>query len=568
MKKGADLFLIIIAAFIVRAIGINYGLPFLYHDDEPIVVNYALAYGAGDFNPHVFNIAPLLTYVLFFLYGIFFAIGHLLGYFHTLKDFAYLYLNDPASFYLIGRCVYGLLCGTASVLLLYLLGKKYFNRTTGILASIFLAFNFLHVRDSHYIYFDIPLTFCVLLFFLKAYDFFAPARKIDYIQLGALVGLAISVKYQGISLLFPFCAIILYNFAISKKISAADKVYSLVWCAAALGGVVFVSNPFLFINFSGAIRGMQRLPYMPVSWLHHLRVSLFNGCGLLICIFGIIGVIWAFVRRNRGVLVASYIVLYYLLMIRATQPGERLILPILPLLLLFAAVIAERTVNIIGSRPLSFLAKIILVIILVYPSFRNVCYSDLLLLKEDTRSEAHRWIRENIRPGTKIALDATASWFPRLERDREQIKELENYFGSTSFAKPANAERAKLKFMLDNPYYPDKTYHLFYMRGFTKRGFLSIYPCINVLYPELESKDVEYVVLSNIFTSGDYGGFVTELKKHAIPIKTFSPYKDGVSRIKSTELTPVPSGAFMEKELRERKSYGPYIKIYKMEKRI
>ena len=70
MKRLLPLALIISVAFLVRLTGINFGLPFAYHDDEPIIVNYALAYGTGDFNPHVFKMSPFLSYLLFFLYGI------------------------------------------------------------------------------------------------------------------------------------------------------------------------------------------------------------------------------------------------------------------------------------------------------------------------------------------------------------------------------------------------------------------------------------------------------------------------------------------------------------------
>lgn len=557
---------IIAAAFFVRLVGIQYGLPFAYHDDEPVVVNYALAYGTGDFNPHTFNIAPLLTYVLFFIYGIFFAIGRLIGYFHGLKDFAYLYLNDPTVFYIIGRTVLGLICGTASVLALYHTGRKYFNKLTGLLAALFLAVNFLHVRDSHYIYFDIPLTLCVLLFFIKAYDFFGEAKRIDYIQLGALLGLAYSVKYQGISLLFPFFLIIIYNIYLSRNVAFSVKFSNLAWCGGAALAVTFISNPFLFINLQEFINIAQKFPYIPVDPLYHLKISLFNGCGLFMVIFGIIGMIWALARRSGASLPAAYAIFYYLLIVKVTQPGERLVLPIVPLLLLFAAFMITGLYEIIKKRAYSFYGVCILVIFLIYPSATKIYYSDRLFLQEDTRTQAYKWIKDNIRQGSGIALDATSSWFPRLEKNKEQIKGLSEFFGSSSFGKPADAEQMKLKFMIDNPSYPDKTYYLYYLRAITTKGFLSIYPCINVSFGELKSKNIDYAVLSSILINNEYSGFVNEVEKRGSLLKTFSPYKDGISRISPKEAAGVPAAAFMEKELRDRKSYGPYIKIYKIER--
>ncbi|MDP2928546.1 MAG: glycosyltransferase family 39 protein [Candidatus Omnitrophota bacterium] len=566
MKKGVYLFLIIAGAFIVRAVGIGYGLPFVYHDDEPLLVNYALAYGTGDFNPHSFNFAPLLTYILFFVYGIFFIIGHIFGYFHTLKDFAYLYLNDPTYFYIIGRGLYGLICGTLSVFFLFVLGKKYFNISVGLLASLFLAFNFLHVRDSHYLYFDIPLVLCILLFFIKAYDFFAPAKKLDYILLGALLGLAVSVKYQGIYLVVPFSAIILYNLRLSKDMTMRIKMRNLLLCAASCGVIIFISNPFLFLDLSAFIKMVGGFPYMPVSPLYHLKISLFNGCGTLMILSGIFWLISSFVRKDKSILIAVYVILYYLFIIKLTQPGERLVLPLVPFLLLFAAAFVIAVCSVVKGRLPRFFAIVLMTILLAYPSLARIYYSDLLFLREDTRTEAYRWIKANVEPKTKIALDAVSSGFPRLEKDREQVKEMKKYFGSTSFGKPENADQAKLEFMLSNPLYPSKTYYLFYLRDLLKRGFLSIYPCVNVQYKEVQDKGVDYVVLSKILTEKEHIDFVEDIERHAVCVKTFSPYRERVSRVESMEYTTVPAAAFSEKELFDRKSYGPYIKIYKINK--
>ncbi|MGD2279309.1 MAG: glycosyltransferase family 39 protein, partial [Candidatus Omnitrophota bacterium] len=225
------LVLILGTGFVVRAVGIDYGLPFAYHDDEPIIVNYALAYGAGDFNPHVFKMAPFLSYFLFFLYGVFFTVGYIARYFRGLSDFAYLYLNDPTSFYMIGRVAFGLLCGTGSVLLLYFVGKRYFSKAAGLLAALFLAFNYLHVRDSHYLYFDVPLIFFVLLFFVKLCDLAETSvKRKDYVLSGVFFALAFSVKYTAVFLALPFFLALARSLYISKDRSLSLKIKDVLSC--------------------------------------------------------------------------------------------------------------------------------------------------------------------------------------------------------------------------------------------------------------------------------------------------------------------------------------------------
>ena len=79
-------------AFALRLWSVNFGLPYIYHADEPIVVHHALAYGTGDFNPHFFRIPPLVSYLLFICYGIYFLMGSALGFFQSIQDFEQLFI--------------------------------------------------------------------------------------------------------------------------------------------------------------------------------------------------------------------------------------------------------------------------------------------------------------------------------------------------------------------------------------------------------------------------------------------------------------------------------------------
>ena len=82
-KENKLLVLILLLGFSLRFVASWFGLPHLYHADEPIVVNHALAYGAGDLNPHFFKIPPLVSYLLCGVYGIFYLLGHWAGKFSS-----------------------------------------------------------------------------------------------------------------------------------------------------------------------------------------------------------------------------------------------------------------------------------------------------------------------------------------------------------------------------------------------------------------------------------------------------------------------------------------------------
>src|SRR3989338_2619161 len=141
---GPDLPLwgILALAFTLRIVAINFGLPHLYHADETIVVNHALAYGTGDFNPHFFKIPPLVSYLLFVAYGLYYGIGCVFGIFGGISDFQELIVNDPTSFYLLGRIVFGVFLGTLSLYVLYRLIKKFVTMEHALLSAFFFAVSF------------------------------------------------------------------------------------------------------------------------------------------------------------------------------------------------------------------------------------------------------------------------------------------------------------------------------------------------------------------------------------------------------------------------------------------
>jgi hypothetical protein len=75
--------------FCVRIVGINWGLPYLYHPDEFQVVQVYLTMVENlDMNPHWFTYPSLMMYANALMYGLYFVARHLLGSFHR-ADIAY-----------------------------------------------------------------------------------------------------------------------------------------------------------------------------------------------------------------------------------------------------------------------------------------------------------------------------------------------------------------------------------------------------------------------------------------------------------------------------------------------
>src|SRR5262245_65175306 len=141
---------LLVGGALARIWGNDFGLPHTYHPDEGHIVNRAIRFHGGDLDPKFFNWPSLYMYLLSAVYG---AIYGLSG---VVKSFS----QDPIPFYLIGRTLTALM-GTATIAVLYVLAAEFYGATVGLLASLFLTVNLLHIRDSHYITTDVPLTFLI-----------------------------------------------------------------------------------------------------------------------------------------------------------------------------------------------------------------------------------------------------------------------------------------------------------------------------------------------------------------------------------------------------------------------
>ncbi len=156
------LFLILLIGLALRVIGIRFGLPNIYHPDEPAIVGpVRMIMQTGDFNPHWFHWPSFYIYVQLAVASARYFYGVSKGQFVAVAGMA------MPHFYPAGRFITALF-GVASIYVIFLAGRRLFNRNTGTIAALLLAVSFLHVKDSHYITVDVPATFFVILSFFFA----------------------------------------------------------------------------------------------------------------------------------------------------------------------------------------------------------------------------------------------------------------------------------------------------------------------------------------------------------------------------------------------------------------
>ena len=96
--------------------------------------------------------------------------------------------------------------GTATVFLVYQIGMRWGTRHA-LLAAALLALMPNHVRESHYVLTDVPMTFFVTLAFLQALQAHERGQVSRFFAAGLAAGLAAATKYNGaVALLLPLMA--------------------------------------------------------------------------------------------------------------------------------------------------------------------------------------------------------------------------------------------------------------------------------------------------------------------------------------------------------------------------
>lgn len=545
---------ILALALWVRLWGVWFGLPYLYHADEPIVVNHALAYGTGDLNPHFFNIPPLISYLLFLCYGLYYLVGHSIGSFHSLADFENLFYFNPASFYLIARLAFGVFLGSGSVYFLYRLVKKCWDKEVALWAAFFFALNFLHARDSHYIYTDIPLVFVILVgffIFFRIHD--RPGLWRNHCLAGAVIGLATATKYNGIFLAIPYLWICLCT---------EDRKKWPVFCGMAgicAAAVFILLNPYSVLDgsfFLNEIMEQSRANSGGVPWFHHFNYSLVGAFGVPLLGLTLAGLSCAVFSKNvHNQALSAFIIGYYLVLCKWGQPYDRYVLPLVPALCILAAnLVRELRIK----MPRLAVAISLLAVVFAAPPFLKIIQWDRIMSTKDVRTVAKEWVEANIPAGSRIAMD-WEFFMPRLAFSPNQLEEKKKML--TQGGAHDKAKMRRLDALLAKSYQP--SFELYFLsKNLNNQRFLFGEPQIPFDMKELRRKGVEYVLLTGPLHPAN-SPFPAELQSTATLVMAFSPHS-GETTFKIHDALPLTGGPFLWKDIFTRTRNGYPIQIYKL----
>ena len=433
---------IVLLALALRLIGIRFGLPAVYNPDEIAIMARALGFAKGDLNPHNFVYPTFFFYALFGWIGLYFFVARLIGAVPSLHAFQTQFFVDPSDIYLAGRLL-GVACGTLTVVAVYVLGRRLFDRITGLLAALFLAVAPFHVRDSHYVKHDVPVTLLIVLAYIAIVRMLprlsrpgleraradereprASRQSVprDLAIASVACGTAFSTHYYSVFLALPLTLAVFYRFMPEGWPAVARK-----FIGAALISVVtfFALSPFLLAEPRIAMRDIaanrqivvDRASHGPSSAARYRQMLVNEAIGWPIALLAAGGTIWLVCRSPAIAALLLAFPLPFLVFVARTVPASRYLNPVLPFMALLGAFMTT-SLSVAATRRLALAGALGAAAIL--PPLVDSIRGDLFIRQEDTRTIAERFIESRAPAGTSILLQP---YSVPLRRSKESLRE-------------------------------------------------------------------------------------------------------------------------------------------------
>jgi len=437
---GILLAAILVLALALRLKGIAYGLPYSFvNADETMVVPKAFHAAQGHLNPQFFFYPSLYFYLAGALYVLATPVWWVLGHGNFLSQTSFVVHQEP--YFLLGRLL-SVAMGTASVYLVYRLGRDAFGRPAGLIAALLLAVAPLAVAYSHMAVTDmtaVALSLLALVLLLRAarphddgltaeVPVAARPHTARWLVAGAVAaGLATSTKYNLGMLVLPATVAAVYACRpeAAARVAAGGRA-ALVWLRLLvvrlylpMAAAFVLASPFVVLDAPHFLRDFRRQSQiMDRGWLgfehtgngfwFNVTPNLTGAIGVVLVVLGAAGLGWALWRRTRfDLMVAPYVIVYFVYISTWKELADRYLLPIVPLLLLLAARLCVDAVVLLRPRVRRFAIPAVAVVLAV--AFILPLSSSIAFVRDlsgtDTREVARDWIQRHVPAGSLLAVE-------------------------------------------------------------------------------------------------------------------------------------------------------------------
>lgn len=410
-SAGVLVVLAVVLGAALRVNGIDFGLPHPYHPDEFRKINtLAKMLARGDLDPEKYFLhPPLLLYSSYF-------IARMIALFSELPPRA------TETLLLAGRAV-SCIAGTATIALVYLLGRDLWTRRAGVLGAFVLAVLPLHVTCSRYMKEDVLCTAFLVAATWLLVRYHRSGRARDLFGAAVCVGASIASKYTGLVALGPLVAMPLLQLRGVGWRGRARGIGEVILVVGVAVVVFFTLAPYSWWRFDRFIGGLSaesahaaaghhgvRILPWPNLWMFHLSRSLLPGVGAMPLFLSVAAAGALLVRRRIPELLPllTAALFYGVAELSPTKPfpqPERYVIPCVPYLALLVgwALTCVRV-------PRAQVAATAL--ILAFPLYRTLALARDI--RPDTRQLTRIWMTEQLPRGSKVLTSGGSVYLPRF----------------------------------------------------------------------------------------------------------------------------------------------------------
>lgn len=396
------------AGLFMRLHNINFGLPHSFHADEPEIVEPAIKY-TYEFkdiiqNHNWYKMIPVSyvygtfpTYVLTVLTMTYSKTSNILGLDFS-KEQIYVFLRSAVAL--------------MSVLIVPLGAWLYFalykSKTGALITALLLAFNWKLIAHAHYVNTDTILTLLMLGAYVLVFYYLknGPQRLITLL-LGIVLGLCLGTKVTA-ALTFPLFFLVYFY----KK-----DLYGFAMLVLVILGTFLITNPFSFLfssDFVFRVYSMsQREAGLVFDSLDYGTLKYFWALVWIstfpVTVLSLLGMVTALKQKDTEKwlrLFHGFLILHVLIYIGFYSLGQRRVdrwlLPILPIVLVYAAVGISKITNFARLLP-KFKQRLLIYSLLTAFGMYYLYFTTLLLTqyqRQTPKSAAYLWMQKNLPPTT------------------------------------------------------------------------------------------------------------------------------------------------------------------------
>jgi len=409
---------LLLLALVLRLMGAKWGLPLVYHPDEPGYVATVLGMlQTGDFNPHRFDYPSLFLYLLLPFAIIVFTQGVIDGTFIKISDMTAAHMLTTGTgttmipeLYLLGLMEM-VVCGLITVYLIYRLGSELFGAKGGFWAALFLSILPIHIMASYWYRPDALVTLFVVASLYSATKVYVYGLWGAYITAGLLAGLAASSQYNGL--------IVITSLWIAHFLRRGTLTDIRLWFGTAAMVVGFlIGTPFALLDVPNWLNGLAwqlrhyyvlghagAESYGMIAQARWYLGKMFTTTGMM-PLFALAGIAKSIRERHRTILIViAFLVAYSILIIRPRVHTMMALTPMLPFIALLAAcgfLSLEQILPQGNMRGIIIKSFALLLALSVWP---QTLFTLHMFTCPEVRTVAREWIQNNLPAGARIAAE-------------------------------------------------------------------------------------------------------------------------------------------------------------------